>query len=93
MNHIVEHVEAEHRFELSTDGEVAVCDYSEQGDVWAFTHTFVPPRLRGGGIAGTLVKTALEAARQRGKKVEPLCSYVEAYISRHPEYRDLLSRS
>jgi hypothetical protein len=89
MDQNVRHNEAEHRFELNTAGAVAIADYVEQGDRWVVTHTFVPPELRGGGIAGTLVKATLETARARGKKVVPQCSYVAAYLSRHPEYRDL----
>lgn len=90
MANPVEHLEAEHRFAMTVDGESAVVEYSEKDGVWAMTHTYVPERLRGGGIAATLVKYALDTAREKEKKVSPLCSYVEAYITRHPEYRDLV---
>ena len=91
MGNPVEHLESEHRFQMSVDGEAAVVDYAEQEGVWLMTHTYVPSRLRGGGIAAALVKYALDTAREKNKKVSPLCSYVEAYITRHPEYRDLVA--
>lgn len=55
-----------------------------------FTHTGVPPAYEGQGIASALVKEGLAYARKEGYKVVPLCSFVAAYIKRHPEYADLL---
>lgn len=82
---------AEHRYELAVDGEVAIAAYDREGDVVAFTHTAVPPRLEGRGIAGRLVAGALADVRARGLKVKPLCSFVAAYIERHPDTRDLIA--
>jgi hypothetical protein len=80
------------RFELSIEGKVAVLDYVEQGEnVLAFTHTFVPPELRGRNVAAILTKFALDDARRHGKKVVPQCSYVATYLERNKEYADLRS--
>ena len=54
-------------------------------------HTEVPVELEGRGIAGRIVKTALDHARSQNLVVLPLCPYAKAYIGRHPEYRDLLA--
>jgi predicted GNAT family acetyltransferase len=54
-------------------------------------HTYVPPSLEGRGIAGALVRAALEHARTAGWRVQPACSYVAAYMRRHPETADLLA--
>ncbi len=67
----------------------AVAEYRMEGNRMIFTHTWVPPELRGQGVAGKLIREGLEYARREGKRVEPQCSYVEAYLSRHPEYADL----
>jgi uncharacterized protein len=56
-----------------------------------FTHTETPQRLRGRGYASRLVQSALEAARERGLKVVARCSFVANYLSRHPEFDDLLT--
>jgi predicted GNAT family acetyltransferase len=81
---------AARRFELDADGALAVASYRLDGDTIAFTHTEVPPRLQGRGIASRLVRGALENARARGLRVRPLCSFVADYIRRHPEFQDLV---
>jgi predicted GNAT family acetyltransferase len=35
-----------------------------------------------------VVKEALDDTRRRGFKIVPACSFVVAYVRRHPEYRD-----
>jgi len=87
----VRHNEAEHRFEIAIDGELAHADYEEREGTLVFTHTWVPPALRGRGLAGPMVRAGLEIARRRGSRVIPRCSYVARYIERHPEYADLLA--
>ncbi|MCL1980085.1 MAG: N-acetyltransferase [Proteobacteria bacterium] len=80
------------RFDLQIEGKTAVLDYVEQGDrVLVFTHTFVPPDLRGRNLAAILTRFALEDARRQGKKVVPQCSYVAVFMERNKEYADLLA--
>lgn len=79
-----------HRYEIAADGHVSVCDYEISDDRMIFTHTYVPPELRGRGLAEHLVRTALADARAAGRKVVPACSYVALFIQRHKEYADLL---
>jgi hypothetical protein len=68
-----------------------VCDYQLAGRVMEITHTGVPPAVEGRGIAAELVAAALAHARANGWKVRPICSYVQAYMRRHPETLDLLA--
>ncbi len=42
-------------------------------------------------MASRLARGALEAARAEGLKVVPRCSFVSAYLGRHPEFNDLLA--
>ena len=81
---------ARSRFELIEDGKTAFAAYELDGDTITFTHTIVPPALEGQGIASRLIGDALGEARKRGLKVRPACSFVAAYIERHPETQDLL---
>ena len=79
------------RFEAVVDGHTAVAMYETAPGVITFTHTRVPESLRGKGIANELAKTALAAARERGLRVVPECTYFTAYMKRHPETQDLLT--
>lgn len=79
------------RFEAQIDGHLAVCEYRRQDETLVFTHTEVPMQLEGRGIAAALVRQALDWARTEGLRVRPLCSYVAAYMRRHPETQDLIA--
>lgn len=68
----------------------AVCAYRRQGDTLVLHHTEVPPALQGQGLAAVLVQAALDWARAERLQVRPVCSYVAAYMRRHPETLDLL---
>ncbi|MDQ4122522.1 MAG: N-acetyltransferase [Acidobacteriota bacterium] len=78
------------RFEIDLDGKTALIDYSEQNGVVAMTHTEVPAEFEGKGVGSRLVKGALEIVKNDGKRVRPLCTFVAAYIKRHPEYESLV---
>lgn len=81
---------AHHRFELDADGEMAFADYRREGGVLTVMHTEVPKRLEGRGIGSRLVAGILTIARAEGLTVVPHCSFVKAYIKRHPQHADLL---
>jgi len=89
----VHHNTAAHRFEVEIEGQSAFAAYERDGDRLIFTHTEVPPAFRGGGVAGQIVRAALEFAAREGLRVEPQCSYVEAFILRHPEFQPLVDRA
>jgi predicted GNAT family acetyltransferase len=77
------------RFEIQIGDDTAYAEYVDAGRTLVLTHTFVPPALRGKGLAAILVRNALDFARKEGKKVAPQCSYAAAYLDQHPEYHDL----
>lgn len=87
----IEHNPGASRFEAHVDGLLCDASYQLVGDVMWMNHTGVPRQLEGRGIAARLVSTALAHARAQGWKVKPTCSYVAAYIQRHPETQDLLA--
>lgn len=82
---------AEHRYEIHTEGQVAILVYKRGVNRISLLHTEVPPALEGRGIAGMLARAALEAARADGLEVVPICPYVVAYLRRHQEYLSLVS--
>jgi uncharacterized protein len=81
----------EQRFEATVDGHLNVADYVLSNGTLVMTHTAVHPSLQGRGIAAALVETALAFARSEGLKVDPVCSYVQAYLQKHPELRGLVA--
>lgn len=82
----------EQRFELDLGGgEIAFADYRLDGDAIIFPHTVVPAAHGGQGIGTRLVEAALTAARERGLKVVPRCSFFAHYMKVRPETHDLLA--
>jgi predicted GNAT family acetyltransferase len=80
----VSHDPAGHRFSAVVDGERAVLDYTISGEIMTITHTGVPRRIEGRGIAAELMRHAVQTARERGWKIVPACSYAAAYLATHP---------
>ena len=87
----VRHNTPAHRFEVAVDGQLARADYRIEGRVMQLFHTEVPVAFEGRGIAALLVREAIEYARENGLTVLPACSYVRAYMRRHPEAQSVLA--
>ena len=90
MSYDVSNNEQKSRYETTVDGHTAFSAYRRDGDQITFTHTEGPAELEGRGIAGAIVKHALEEARAKNMGVVAACVYVASYVRRHPEYEDLL---
>lgn len=80
------HEVPEQRFVTQAEGHAARLDYIQDEGRLTITHTIVPPEIGGRGIAGELVRAALAYARDAGLKVDPQCSYADAWMRRHPEF-------
>jgi uncharacterized protein len=78
------------RFEIERNGEVAYLEFSLSGNVLELTHTEVPEKLRGMGLASSLAETALHWASENNLKIDIICSTVQGYVSKHPEYTDIV---
>jgi predicted GNAT family acetyltransferase len=85
----IRHEPDEARFVVVVEGAEAELVYRLDGQVMTILHTGVPPRIGGRGLAGELVRTALEHARAAGWKVRPVCAYSSAWMDKHPGYEDL----
>lgn len=82
-----------HHFE-ARDGESAVgfVDYRVLDETRVeLVHTEVDDAHQGRGIAGELVRAALDHARAEGRRVVPSCPYVARWLTRHPgDYDDVV---
>lgn len=77
-------------FYIQPHEERAVLDYSREGIVMNIQHVYVPPSLRGQGIAESLTREALEYAKLQGYSIIPSCPYVsQTFLRRYPEYQSL----
>lgn len=76
-------------YRAEIDGARAELTWRANGPIRIADHTYVPPALRGQGIAMQLVEALVADARAQGFTIEPRCSYVEAAFRRHPEWGDL----
>lgn len=88
----IHHEPGARRFVADVAGATAFVSYRELPNrVLDFDHTFVPTAARGGGIASQLTAHALRYAREHDYAVVPSCRFVAAFISRNPQYRDLVA--
>jgi predicted GNAT family acetyltransferase len=88
-----EHDAVAHRFTLSLGTAIAVLDYREHdARTLEYYHTFVPPAMRGRGVASRLVAHALSYALEQHLSVIPTCPFVAAFFRRHPDYAPVLRR-
>lgn len=83
--------ERDNQFEQHSGESFAFLEFIKKEDKIYLTHTEAPEKLRGKGVAGELVKNALQYSRDNGLTVVPSCSYVARYIDNNPEWRDVLS--
>ncbi|WP_405016665.1 N-acetyltransferase [Kitasatospora sp. NBC_00070] len=79
------------RFEITEDGELAgFAEYFRHANEIAFIHTEIAPAYAGRGLAGALARAALDAAREQGADVLPYCPFIRGWLTKHPDYVDLV---
>ena len=76
----------------AADGDrlVAEVTFPARDGVAVIDHTFVDDSLRGQGVAGQLVRAAVDQIRADGMKAQATCSYARMWFAQHPEEADLL---
>ncbi len=89
MNDLIDNAAAA-RFEMREDGEIVFADYRRNGDQLIIDHVEAPPRLRGTGAAGRLMRAIADRARSAGLTILPLCGYAASWLRRSADYRDLV---
>jgi predicted GNAT family acetyltransferase len=78
---------AQSRFEMSlSGGDTAFVIYRREPDAVWLLHAEVPARVNGLGIGGRLVRATLDHLHAEGARVVPRCSFIRAFMDRHPEY-------
>ena len=82
------------RFDLLVDGVgIGEIDYQVRDHDIVLTHTEIDPNRRVAGLGGELVRGALNLIRaDTDYRVVPSCTFIANWITKHPEYQDLLTR-
>jgi len=79
------------RFELDVGSTIAFVTYRKSPGAITLVHTEVPAELGGQGIASRLGRATLDAVRAQGRKLAVECDFIRNYMTKHPEYNDLLA--
>lgn len=87
-NSDIHHSPEQQKFTLAVAGTEAVLEYrllpsaseDKQPATINFTHTYVPPELRGRGLAESLVRHGLKWARAQGYQIRASCWYVNKFL-------------
>jgi uncharacterized protein len=89
----VSHEPENSRFVVATADGLAVLAYARvDAATLDYQHTFVPPALRGQGIASRLAAHALQHAVDQDLTVVPTCPFIAAYIRSNPRFAKLVRR-
>ncbi|TQM11795.1 GNAT family N-acetyltransferase [Pseudonocardia kunmingensis] len=79
------------RFEITVDSRPAgFLRYRHLPGVLVFEHTEIHDGFQGRRLAGQLAAGALDAARERGLRIRPVCEYLAGYVQRNPQYAALV---
>lgn len=91
MEEKVIHDKDKFQFIISIDDKEAYVDYYIEKQKMNLYHTYTHPDLRGKGLAAQVVKAALKFAKKNNLKVIPACSYVQSFIAKNDEYKELVA--
>jgi len=80
------------RYYTIVEGHEAEVTYSRASPQLVIVdHTGVPDALRGKGVGQALAAYAVEAAREGGWKIMPLCPFFRAQALRHQDWHDVVT--
>lgn len=82
---MVIHDTEEKKFKLEFPEGTARMEYEESADAVTVLHTNVPEALAGRGLAAELAEAAAAYARETNKDILSECSYMTAWLKRHPD--------
>ncbi|HUQ96236.1 MAG TPA: GNAT family N-acetyltransferase [Chitinophagaceae bacterium] len=78
-------------FYVQVDGEtLAQMTYRQKDADLIIEHTEVDDELRNKNVGYSMVKTAVQYARNNNLKIVPVCPFVKAVFDKKPDYKDVL---
>lgn len=87
---IVQDVPDRRRYEVRVDGTLAGTSHYLDTEVEGaaqriFFHTAIKDAFEGRGLASTLTREALRETVDAGRRIVPVCPYVERWLTTHDE--------
>jgi predicted GNAT family acetyltransferase len=83
--------EATHRYEAQLGDTLAgFLRYRERDGEIVLIHTETLDGFEGRGVASAVAQFALDDVRARGAKAVALCPFVRGWLTKHPEYADVV---
>ena len=80
-------------FEIAVDGKHAgLTQYVEDGAQRIFIHTEIDDAFAGQGLAGILIRGALDATRAEGMRIAATCPYVVKFLAKNHDWDDILDK-
>lgn len=73
------------------EGEAEITFTVRGDDLISADHTGAPESMRGTGAAAALVNYMIDDARRNSFRIRPICPYVRAQYSKHPEWADVMT--
>ena len=84
------HEKDNERFIIYSEDKKSFVEYRLSENEIDLYHTYTDPGLRGKGLAAQVVRAAFEYAKENDLKVVPTCSYVQSFVRRYDEYKELV---
>lgn len=79
------------RFTISVEGRpVGFTEFADHDGQRGFPHTEVDDEFEGRGLATIMVAEALQATKDDGLRIVPVCKLVAAYVEKHSEFSDVV---
>ena len=79
-------------YAMDGDRLAAEITFPDRDGAAEIDHTFVDDSLRGQGVAGELMRAAVDQIRAEDKRARAVCTYARSWFEKHPEEADLLCR-
>lgn len=77
-------------YDLDTNGGTIRTKRAPAAPVVSFLHTVIVEDFGHRGLAAVMVRRALDAAREYGWRVRPVCTYLQRFVAANPDYQDML---
>ena len=81
-----------HRYEARIGGVLAgFAVYELSEEAVTFVHTEVDTKFESKGVGSAIARFALDDVKSHGdRSVVPVCTFIRAWIAKHPEYQSLV---